>query len=87
MGAAIACFDGAQAIQIPRSRFAPVKTTADMLALMSDAYNITPDHRMVLDAARAGVPPTVKLDDAYKFVDQLRCARRPCGPPQPSTPR
>ena len=72
MGAAISCFPGAAAIQIPRTRFAPVKTTADMLALMSDAYEVTPDHRMVLKEARAGVPPTVKLDDAYKFVDNLK---------------
>jgi len=71
MGAAIECFDGAQAILIPRTRFAPVKTTNDLLALMSDAYEVTTDHRMVLKAERAGVPPNVKLDGAYKFVDQL----------------
>jgi UTP--glucose-1-phosphate uridylyltransferase len=29
-----------QAIEVPRSRFAPVKTTADLLALRSDAYEI-----------------------------------------------
>jgi len=72
MGAAIASFKGAGAIQIPRTRFAPVKTTADMLGLMSDANEITPDFRMLLKAERAGVPPTIKLDDAYKFVDQLK---------------
>jgi len=71
MGSAIECFDGAQAILIPRSRFAPVKTTADLLALSSDAYEITADSRMQLKAERAGVPPTVKLDDGFKFVDQL----------------
>ena len=32
---------GAQAIQIPRSRFAPVKKTDDLLALRSDAYRLT----------------------------------------------
>ena len=73
MGSAIECFEGAQAILIPRSRFAPVKTTADLLALSSDAYEITPDSRMQLSASRGGVPPTVKLDDCYKFVDQLAC--------------
>merc|ERR1719198_1721745 len=50
MGAAIECFDGAQAILIPRTRFAPVKTTNDLLALASDAYEVTPDFRMVLKA-------------------------------------
>ena len=71
MGAAIECFDGAEAILIPRSRFAPVKTTGDLMALMSDAYEVTADHRMVLKEAREGVPPNVKLDGAYKFVDAL----------------
>merc|ERR1719487_1950112 len=80
MGSAIECFPGAQAILIPRSRFAPVKTTNDMLALASDAYEITPDYRMVLKAERNGVPPNVKLDGAYKFVDQLN-ALLPKGPP------
>ena len=80
MGAAIASFPGAEAILIPRSRFAPVKTTNDMLALMSDAYTITDDFRMILKEERAGVPPNVKLDGAYKFVDQLM-ALVPNGPP------
>lgn len=62
MGAAIECFPGAEAILIPRTRFAPVKTTSDMLALMSDAYTITPDFRMELAPERNGVPPDVKLD-------------------------
>jgi len=80
MGAAISSFPGAQAILIPRSRFAPVKTTADMLGLMSDAYEITSDHRMVLKASRNGVPPTVKLSDNYKFVDAMM-TMVPEGPP------
>jgi len=80
MGAAIECFPGAEAILIPRTRFAPVKTTNDMLALMSDAYTITPDFRMELVAERAGKPPNVKLDSCYKFVDQM-AALVPNGPP------
>eukprot|EP00967_Tisochrysis_lutea_P150603 scaffold291641_cov35-Tisochrysis_lutea.AAC.1 len=71
MGAAIECFPGAKAILIPRSRFAPVKTTADLLTLASDAYTVTPDFRMELQPSRKGVPPNVKLDGIYKFVDQL----------------
>ncbi|CAE7742840.1 UGP1, partial [Symbiodinium pilosum] len=41
MGAAISCFEGAQAIKIPRTRFAPVKKTDDLFALRSDAYTLT----------------------------------------------
>merc|ERR1711881_510555 len=71
MGAAISCFEGAKALQIPRSRFAPVKKCDDLVALRSDAYVITEDSRIELAEARAGVPPTIKLDDAYKFVDAM----------------
>jgi len=41
MGAAIECFDNAEAIAVPRQRFAPVKTTADLLVLWSDRYRVT----------------------------------------------
>lgn len=80
MGAAISCFQGAQALVIPRSRFAPVKTTSDLFALRSDAYVLTADHRITLQESRNGVPPTIKLDDAYKFVDAME-KLIPEGPP------
>merc|ERR1712117_793820 len=71
MGAAISCFEGATAVVIPRERFAPVKTTNDLLALRSDAYVVTPDFRIVLSPERKGVPPNIKLDGRYKFVDAM----------------
>ncbi len=71
MGAAIECFEGARAIEVPRSRFAPVKSTADLFALRSDAYEIGADGRVELAASRHGVPPVVKLDDSYKLVDAI----------------
>lgn len=71
MGAAIGCFDGAQAIEVPRSRFAPVKTSSDLFALRSDAYLVGDDGRVTLILERDGRPPVVKLDDRYKFVDAL----------------
>jgi len=71
MGAAISCFKGASAIMIPRSRFAPVKTTNDLFALRSDAYVLTKDFRIELDPSRAGVPPNISLDGRYKFVDGM----------------
>lgn len=71
MGAAISCFDGAKAVQVPRSRFSPVKTTSDLLALRSDAYVLTDDFLVQLARERHGVPPDVKLDNMYKFVEQL----------------
>ncbi len=75
MGAAIECFPGAGAVEVPRSRFAPVKTCDDLLALRSDAYVVTSDSRLELDPARAGRPPVVVLDKGhYKRADQLEAA-------------
>jgi len=71
MGAAISCFPGAQALLIPRTRFAPVKKCDDLIALRSDAYTLTEDFRIVLAPERNGTPPLVKLDDRYKFVDAM----------------
>jgi len=71
MGAAIESFEGAQAIEVPRSRFAPVKTTGDLFALRSDAYEVGDDGCVSLIAARNGKPPVVSLDPRYKFVDAL----------------
>lgn len=72
MGAAIECFDGAGAVVVPRSRFAPVKTTADLFCLRSDAYSVTPDWQVRLAPECNGVPPAVDLDSKhYKLVDQL----------------
>lgn len=65
MGAALAVLPGARAIEVARSRFAPVKTTDDLLALWSDAYRLGDDARLGLDARRAGIPPAVKLDPAF----------------------
>src|SRR5258706_5648678 len=72
MGAAIECFDDAGAIIVPRTRFAPVKTTSDLLALRSDAYEVTGDWRLVFCAACRGIPPLIDLDARqYKLVEQF----------------
>ena len=75
MGAAIECFEGALAVSVPRTRFAPVKTCDDLLALRSDAYVMTEDYRLELAPQRSGVPPVIELDKAhYKRADQLDAA-------------
>jgi len=78
MGAAIEAFSGAGAVVVPRSRFAPVKTCADLLLLRSDAYVLTPGSTVEL-APGVAPAPLVKLDDAYKLVDALD-ALVPCVP-------
>lgn len=71
MGAAIESFPGSGAVCVPRSRFAPVKTTSDLFALRSDAYQQTPDGRIALAAERQGKPPVINLSDEYNMVDSL----------------
>jgi UTP--glucose-1-phosphate uridylyltransferase len=69
MGAAIGVFAGAAALRVPRSRFVPVKTTNDLLALRSDAYVVGEGRAVHLAAERHGVPPFVDLDaDHFKLV-------------------
>lgn len=72
MGAAIECFDGAGAIEVSRMRFAPVKTTSDLLAVRSDAYELTDDFCLRLHPSRNGQPPHLELDGKLcKLVDGL----------------
>jgi UTP--glucose-1-phosphate uridylyltransferase len=80
MGSAIGVFAGAGAVRVSRSRFAPVKASSDLLAVRSDAYELTADARIVLNPQRA-VPPVIKLDsDYYKLIDALE-KRFPFGAP------
>jgi UDP-N-acetylglucosamine pyrophosphorylase len=75
MGAAIECFAKAGAVLVPRSRFAPVKTTADLLALRSDAYLVTEDFRLELAPSRRGQPPVIDLDNKhYKLLADFEAA-------------
>jgi UTP--glucose-1-phosphate uridylyltransferase len=72
MGTAIGVFAGSQALRVPRSRFAPVKTTEDLLAVRSDLYLLTDDYRVVPNPERTLGGINVRLDDEhYKFVGQL----------------
>lgn len=78
MGAAIECFDGATAITVPRTRFAPVKKCDDLILLRSDAYVITDDSRTVINSeCKNGKAPVISLDKKqYKLVDKLEAATK-----------
>lgn len=81
MGAAIAVFERAGAIRVPRTRFAPVKTTNELLAVRSDACVLNQDHTLTLHPDRNGNPCVINLDRNYfKTVDQFE-TRFPEGPP------
>jgi UTP--glucose-1-phosphate uridylyltransferase len=81
MGAAIDVFEGAAALHVPRSRFVPVKTTNELLALRSDAYELADDWTVGLVPARDGRPPLVELDpDYFKLLSDFE-ARFAAGAP------
>ena len=66
---------------VPRTRFAPVKTTSDLLVLRSDAYVLTDDLRVEPSPDLSDGLPLVELDsDYYKLLRDFD-ARFPAGPP------
>ena len=71
MGAAIESFQRTTALVVPRTRFAPVKSTSDLLALRSDAYVVTSDDQLVLADERKGQPPAIELDTRYKMLPEF----------------
>jgi len=79
MGAAIGSIPGARALHVPRSRFAPVKTTDDLLVVRSDAYELTSDGQ--IRPGFDGPGPAVTLDkDFYKLLPDFE-QRFPAGAP------
>ncbi len=72
MGSAISVFEGAGAIRVPRTRFAPVKTTNDLLVIRSDAYVLTDDYKLVINPERKHPKIFVQLDSLYfKKIDDF----------------
>ena len=79
MGAAIGSIPGARAVQVPRSRFAPVKASDDLLVVRSDAYELSSDGQM--RPRFDGPGPVVTLDKRfYKLLPDFE-QRFPAGPP------
>jgi UTP--glucose-1-phosphate uridylyltransferase len=81
MGSAIGLFDGARALCVPRTRFAPVKTTDDLLVLRSDAYALTADWRVEPSVPGRDAPPFVALDPTHHRMLGDFEERFPHGPP------
>ncbi len=80
LGAAVALFPEARAVRVGRERFAPVKTTNDLLAVRSDAYRLDADFNFNLDPSR-DAPPIVTLDPAFFALLKDFDRRFPAGPP------
>lgn len=81
MGSAISAFEDAAALEVPRSRFAPVKTTADLMVVASDCYVRTEDQAVQIAPDRRLPLPEIHLDDKfYQKIDDYE-ARFPDGAP------
>ncbi len=71
MGAAISVFNGARALMVPRSRFAPVKKNNDLLTIWSDLYELNDQYQVVLRRGIETIPP-IELDARYySKIEQL----------------
>lgn len=69
MGSAIEVFEGATAIEVPRSRFMPVKTTNELLLMRSDAFEIDDTYQLKQKIKKL---PRIELDSRYyKFIDDF----------------
>jgi len=72
MGSAIVVFEGVEAVLVPRSRFAPVKKTSDLLIVRSDVYQLAEDYTLQMHPSRDGEAPMVELDPKYyQFIDEF----------------
>jgi UTP--glucose-1-phosphate uridylyltransferase len=81
MGAAVGSFSGARLLCVPRTRFAPVKTTDDLLVLRSDVYTTSDQLEVQPVPERRDGLPYVELDSRYyKLLDEFE-SRFPDGPP------
>jgi len=67
-GAAIKNFKGAVGINVPRSRFLPVKKTSDLLLLMSNLYDIDNGSLTLSKQRSFPTTPLVKLGSSFDKV-------------------
>ena len=69
MGSGISLFEGAAAVNVPRSRFLPVKTCNDLLAVRSDGFVYSEREGLRLNPAREAAGRNeaikIKLDSKY----------------------
>jgi len=68
-GAAVASFkEASAAINVPRSRFLPVKSTSDLFVLQSDLFTVNNGEFRMSPLRAFPNPPMVKLGSFMKFV-------------------
>uniref|UniRef100_A0A671RS42 UTP--glucose-1-phosphate uridylyltransferase n=1 Tax=Sinocyclocheilus anshuiensis TaxID=1608454 RepID=A0A671RS42_9TELE len=68
VGAAMKSFDNALGINVPRSRFLPVKTTSDLLLVMSNLYSMNAGSLTMSPKREFPTTPHVKLGSSFTKV-------------------
>lgn len=82
MGHVIGLYPDAEAVETPRQRFLPVKSTNDLLALWSDAYVLNNDYTIQRNPARIiDSELVIDLDKAYYGLFEQLKERFQAGPP------
>lgn len=68
MGAAIECFEGAELLEVGRERFAPVKTSSDLLLVLSDCFDLNDKAAL---CPKVNPLPHVTLSPEYRLIDSF----------------
>ncbi|XP_078505559.1 UTP--glucose-1-phosphate uridylyltransferase isoform X2 [Lissotriton helveticus] len=73
VGAAIKSFENSMGINVPRSRFLPVKTSSDLLLVMSNLYSLNAGSLTMSEKREFPSVPLVKLGSSFtKVQDYLK---------------
>jgi len=68
IGAAISYFKNACGVNVPRSRFLPVKSTSDLMLIQSNMFTLKSGSLVKNPAREFATTPVVKLGDEFKKV-------------------
>ena len=70
-GAAIKHFRNGHGINVPRSRFLPVKSCSDLLLIKSDIYSLKYGQLVINEERMFGGAPVIKLGDHFKKAHNI----------------
>ena len=76
-GAAIKNFQNAIGINVPRSRFLPVKKTSDLMLVMSNLYELKSGSLLMSEKRQFKTTPLIKLGDEHFKVIGSSSGRLP----------
>ncbi|KZT67151.1 UTP--glucose-1-phosphate uridylyltransferase [Daedalea quercina L-15889] len=71
-GAAIKHFRHGHGVNVPRSRFLPVKSCSDLLLIKSDVYALRHGHLVLNENRMFSTTPVIKLGDHFKKIAQFQ---------------